>query len=189
MPVKISANVLKHGRTTRSVLRQGSLQLQKYKAARMSRRIAIDQKVCGWDGGHPGLTVWNLLNYTRIENAHEVPKNIFVFYCVAVICAITKGKEKIRACVSRRGGAREVPGEATALPKFCLAPQNISGLFLKVLHRPLTAPLVAKLAPPVALPNENVWLRPWVTGLNFGPLWQRTPLLGGMDCGWYGSDF
>ena len=29
-------------------------------------------------------------------------------------------------------------------------PQNFSGLFLKVLHRPLTAPLVAKLAPPVA---------------------------------------
>ena len=34
------------------------------------------------------------------------------------------------------------------------------GLFLKVLHRSLTAPLVAKLAPPVAPPNENVWLRP-----------------------------
>ena len=48
----------------------------------------------------------------------------------------------------------------TAPPKFCLAPQNFSGLFLKVLHRPLTAPLVAKLAPPVAPPNENVWLRP-----------------------------
>jgi len=51
-------------------------------------------------------------------------------------------------------------------PKFCLAPQwpsqNFSGLFLKVLHRPLTAPLVAKLAPPVASPNENVWLRPCV---------------------------
>ena len=61
-----------------------------------------------------------------------------------------------------RGGARGVPGGATAPQKFCLAPQNFSGLFLKVLHRPLTAPLVAKLAPPVAPPNENVWLRPWV---------------------------
>jgi len=53
-----------------------------------------------------------------------------------------------------RGGARGVPGGATAAPKFCLAPQcppqNFSGLFMKVLHRPLTAPLVAKLAPPVA---------------------------------------
>jgi len=42
---------------------------------------------------------------------------------------------------------------ATAPQKFCLTPQwppqNFSGLFLKVLHRPLTAPLVAKLAPPV----------------------------------------
>ena len=36
------------------------------------------------------------------------------------------------------------------------------GHFLKVLHRPLTAPLVAKPAPPVAPPNENVWLRPWI---------------------------
>jgi len=32
----------------------------KYKAARMSRRIAVDQKVCGGDGGNPGLTVCNL---------------------------------------------------------------------------------------------------------------------------------
>ena len=45
-------------------------------------------------------------------------------------------------------------------PKFCLASPNFSGLFLKVLHRPLTAPLVAKLATPVPPPNENVWLRP-----------------------------
>ena len=35
------------------MLRQRSSQLQKYKAARMSGRIAVDQKVCGWDGGHP----------------------------------------------------------------------------------------------------------------------------------------
>ena len=62
--------------------------------------IAFDQKVCGWDGGHPGLTFWNLLNYTWIENAHEVCKNVFVFYYVAVICTITKRK-KIRAYVSR----------------------------------------------------------------------------------------
>jgi len=42
------------------MLRQRSSQLQKYKAARMSRRTEVDPKVCGWDGGHPGLTVWNL---------------------------------------------------------------------------------------------------------------------------------
>jgi len=57
MTLKISANALKHGGTSPSVLRQDSLQLQKHKTARMSRRIAIDQKVCGWDGRHPGLTV------------------------------------------------------------------------------------------------------------------------------------
>jgi len=75
--------------------------------------------------------------------------------------------------VEHRGGARGVPGEATAPLNFaCLPPvppQKFSashhatgvGHFLKVLLRPLTAPLVAKLAPPVAPPNENVWLRPW----------------------------
>jgi len=88
MTAKTSGNALKHGRTTRSVRRQASSQQQKYKAARMSR-IAIDQKVCGWDGRHLGLTVWSWLNYTRIENAHEVRKNFFVFYYVAVICTIT----------------------------------------------------------------------------------------------------
>ena len=49
-----------------------------------------------------------------------------------------------------RGGARGVPGGGALPPKnFVWPPQNFSGLFLKVLHRPLTAPLVAKLAPPV----------------------------------------
>jgi len=49
MTAKISCNVLKQGSRTHSVLRQRSPQLQNYKAARMSRRIAVDQKVCGWD--------------------------------------------------------------------------------------------------------------------------------------------
>jgi len=56
MTARISGSALKQGSRTLSVLRQRSSQLQKYKAARMSR-TAIDQKVCGWDGGHPGLTV------------------------------------------------------------------------------------------------------------------------------------
>jgi len=54
---KISGNALKQGSRTHSVLRQRSSQLQKCKAARMSRQIAVDQNVCGRDGGHPGLTV------------------------------------------------------------------------------------------------------------------------------------
>jgi len=52
----------------------------------MSRRIAVIQKVCSGDGGHPGLASLKLVNYTRIENAHKVRKKNFVFYCVAVIC-------------------------------------------------------------------------------------------------------
>jgi len=62
-----------------------------------------------------------------------------------------------------RGGARGVPGGSLPpkiLPGPPVSPQNFSGLFLKDLHRPLTAPLVAKLAPPVASPNKNVWLHP-----------------------------
>jgi len=44
----------------------------------MSRRIAVDQNVLGGDGGHPGLKI---LNYTKIENAHKVSKNMFVLLC------------------------------------------------------------------------------------------------------------
>jgi len=53
MTAKISGIALKQGSRTHSVLHQRSSQLQKCKAG----RIAVDQKVCGWDGGHPGLTV------------------------------------------------------------------------------------------------------------------------------------
>ena len=57
MTAKICGNALEQGSRTHSVLRQRSPQLQKYKATRMSCRIAVDQIVCGWDSGHPGLTV------------------------------------------------------------------------------------------------------------------------------------
>ena len=36
----------------------------------MSRRIVVEQNVCGGDGGHQGLTI--------IENVHKVRKKIFV---------------------------------------------------------------------------------------------------------------
>jgi len=47
---KISGNALKQGSGTHSVLRQRSSQLQKHMAARMSRRKAVDQNVCGGRG-------------------------------------------------------------------------------------------------------------------------------------------
>jgi len=50
----------------------------------MFRVIAVDQKVCDWDGRQPGLRGLKLVNDTRIENAHKVRKKIFVFYYVAV---------------------------------------------------------------------------------------------------------
>ena len=98
MTAKISGNALKQGSRTHSVLRQRSSQLQKYKAARMSRRVAIDQKICGWDGEHPRLTVWNLLNYTRIENAHEVRKKIFVFVMWLLYVQLIRGKKDTDLC-------------------------------------------------------------------------------------------
>jgi len=42
-----------------------------------------------------------LVNYTRLENVHNVRKQIFVVYYAAVICTIIKGKEQIRVCVCR----------------------------------------------------------------------------------------
>jgi len=57
MTAKVSSKALKQESRTHSVLRQRSSQQQKYKAARMSGRIAVDQKVYGWDGGHPGSTI------------------------------------------------------------------------------------------------------------------------------------
>jgi len=48
------------------------------------------EKVWGLDGGHPRLTVSNMLNYTRIERSYEVRKKTFVVYYVAGIsCPIT----------------------------------------------------------------------------------------------------
>jgi len=79
MTAKVSGNALKQGSRTHSVLRQRSSQRQKYKAGWMSRRIAVDQNVCGGDGEHSGLTVWNLLSYTTIENAHKVRKKTSVW--------------------------------------------------------------------------------------------------------------
>jgi len=90
---KICGNALKQGNRTHAVLRQRSPQLQKYKTARMSRRIAVDQKVCGWDGGHPGLTVWNLPTTHTVDwECAWSTQEIFVFYYVAVVCTITKEK-------------------------------------------------------------------------------------------------
>jgi len=57
MTAKISRNALKQGSRIHAVLRQPDSQLQKYKTARMSCGIAVDQKVCGRDVRHPGLTV------------------------------------------------------------------------------------------------------------------------------------
>jgi len=54
----------------------------------MSRRIeAVEHRKCGTglSDAHPGLQNRNLLNYTRIDNTHEVRKKTFNFLlCIEV---------------------------------------------------------------------------------------------------------
>jgi len=69
--------------------------------AKVSSNSSRAEKVCAWKGEHPGLTVSNLLNHTRIERAHKVRKKTYVFYYVAVICTTTGGTELTRAYLSR----------------------------------------------------------------------------------------
>jgi len=64
-----------------SVPRQLSSQLQKYKAARLTRRIAVDQKIRGWDGGHQGLRVSNLLTTKELKMCIQYSKKFRFILC------------------------------------------------------------------------------------------------------------
>jgi len=122
----------------------------------------------------------------------EIMRRNLYYYCllapsiyIFVLRAHTIRGESHNQCnatgkvATRRSEARGVPGGGTAPQNFAWPPQwpsqmKISGsdpAYSKVLHRPLTAPFVAKLAPPVASPNKNVWLRPWQHGRIFGYFW------------------
>jgi len=48
--------------------------------ANVSSSSSRAKKACEWDGGHPGLTIWNLLNYTRIENAKMRKARVFIMW-------------------------------------------------------------------------------------------------------------
>jgi len=77
------------------VLRKRSSQLQKIEGcAYVSSNSSRPGKVRGWDGEHPGLTGWNLINYTRIENVPKVRKKTFVLYYVAVIVQLLGGQNR-----------------------------------------------------------------------------------------------
>ena len=75
------------GSKTHTSRRQSKLQLQN-QAARMSRRIrAVEHRKCaaGLAGAYTGLQDRILLNYTRIENAHQARKKTFVLLlCIEV---------------------------------------------------------------------------------------------------------
>ena len=71
-------------------------------AARMSRRIAVEQKRYAVGIRTPRVDIFKRaeLAYTRIENAHKVRKKTFVFIYVAVICTTSGGAKHIRVCVT-----------------------------------------------------------------------------------------
>jgi len=80
------------------------------------------------------------------RHLHNIAGHCFTLLFEVVKGAVSSQGETWRALVPEgRGGVRGAT-----------APKNFSGLFLKVLHRPLTAPLVAKLAPPVSLPQMKI---------------------------------
>ena len=114
-----------------------------------------------FEGKSEENSVWILKWTTLLEIFCKISFTPTVTSCYQVH-ALNADEGDAVASSASRGGARVVPGGATAPQNFAWPPQwppqNFSGLILKVLHRPLTAPLVAKLAPPVAPPNENVWL-------------------------------
>jgi len=101
---KICGNTLKQGSRTYSVLRQRSPQLQKHKASRMFCRIAVDQKVCGWDGGHPGSTVWNLHATHELRMRIKYARN-FLFFIMWLLCVqLLRRKNHGRNFVVKCGG-------------------------------------------------------------------------------------
>jgi len=78
-PTKISGNAQKQGvedtqwcvRTVHNCKIQG--------CANVSSNSNQSEGMQAGDDGHPGLTVWSLLNYARIENTHKLRKKTFVF--------------------------------------------------------------------------------------------------------------
>jgi len=78
---KWSGCVLKQGSEKHSSLRQSNLQLQNQPAlmSRQIRAVAYWRYAAGLAGAHPGLQDRIVLNFTRIENAHNVRKKTFVF--------------------------------------------------------------------------------------------------------------
>jgi len=80
---KISGNAFKQGSSrTHSVLHQHTLQLQKYKAARMSRRIVVSRSEgmrLRWRT--PRVDGLKLVNYTRKETAHKIARKFSFLLC------------------------------------------------------------------------------------------------------------
>jgi len=68
------------------------------------------ERVCGWDGGHPGFAVWKLLNYTRIENTHKVRKKTFFFIIWLLYIKLLGGQNRQGRRSSGRAGGKRVEG-------------------------------------------------------------------------------
>ena len=94
MTAKISRNALKQGSRIHAVLRQPDSQLQKYKTARMSCGIAVDQKVCGRDVRHPGLTVWNLQTAQELRMRIKYARKFSFLVMWLLNVKLLKGKNR-----------------------------------------------------------------------------------------------
>jgi len=84
---KISGIALKQVSKTHSTLRQSNLQLQNESAPMSRRKRAVEHGKCatGLFDAHPGMQDRVLLNYTKLENAHEVRRRTFDFLlCIEV---------------------------------------------------------------------------------------------------------
>ena len=85
---------LKQWSKTHLTLRQSSSTIPKTSGCANVASNSREGMRLGWRT--PRLTVWSVLNYTRIETVHKVRKKTFVFYYEAVICTNNGGQ--IQAC-------------------------------------------------------------------------------------------
>ena len=108
-----------------------------------------------------------LLTLVFIFTPYETTNYVPYPYQQSLSCCITCHR-CLRSTVTCAGAELGGCQGGHCPPKILPGPPKIfhvtSCHCIEVLHRPLTAPLVAKLAPPVAPPNENVWLRPCTCG-------------------------
>jgi len=121
---KVSGCALKQGSKTHPSLRPSNVQLQNETALMSCRIRAVEHRKCvaGPAGAHLGLQDRILLNYTRMENVHEVRKKTFNFLlCIEAEPSSESGQKEGFTFV--RGALRSCKGawhsNLTKIPLIC----------------------------------------------------------------------